>query len=305
MYRLQEQIGKGGYSHVYKCVDHVGVRYVAKEMPKDRNKRIRVKNEIDFLKQLLPVTRVARYVDAFENNDNFYIIQEWCKGGDIKSYVGLHQSYGENTIASIIRGTLRGLHHVHRQGIIHMDIKAGNVLFADTNQDAEIKLVDFGAALVGGCGLDLIEFPSKRLICTPWFVAPEVLGCKASYRSDLWSVGVLTYLLLCGNLPFNDIENPVKPDMHKIFRSIFQDEPSFTRSIWKDISPEAKYFITKCLEKDIEHRWKSAEEALEHEWLRSTDCTDRFSGQPLVGCMPFQYEDFSGMVARSMPLNAL
>lgn len=301
MYTLQEKIGAGGYSNVYKCVDHVGVRYVAKVLPMKGNKRYRVQKEVDILKRLLDTTRVARIIDACEDQENYYIIQEWCKGGDIKSYVGLYDVYGENTVASIVRGALRGLHHIHARGVIHRDIKAGNVLFADRTEDSEIKLVDFGAAVVTHQGKNaLIECDEKELVCTPWFVAPEVLGHKACYGSDIWSVGVLAYLLLSGRLPFNDKENPFDPRITSVFRSIFMDEPRFTGSAWKHISDDAKDFIKICLEKDHEKRWQKAEEALGHKWLRSSDCQDRFTGDPLLKCKPFEYEDLTGMAARSL-----
>lgn len=298
-YILQEKLGSGGYSTVYKCTDNVGVRYACKVLPMSKNKRNRVQSEIKILKTLANTTRVAKIVDACEDAESFYIIQEWCKGGDIKQYIGNGNKdrYAENTVASIVRGTLRCLYHVHANGIIHRDVKGSNILFADKTEDAEIKLVDFGAALINsGNQNSIVE--SSDIVGTPWFMSPEALGHMYSYKSDIWSVGVLAYQLLCGNMPFNDRENLSNPSMAALFRSIFTDSVSFTGDSWKDISDEAKNFITKCLNKDPNWR-PSAEQALNHQWLTQSDCSDRFRGQSLE-CMPFHYDDMTFMETKSI-----
>jgi calcium-dependent protein kinase len=298
-YILQEKLGSGGYSSVYRCTDHVGVRYACKVLPIKENKRSRVQQEIEILTLLRDTTKVIKLVEACEDIQSFYIIQEWCKGGDIKDYLGTKDMYGENTVASIVRGTLRGLYHIHKKGIIHMDIKGPNILFADKTDDAEIKLVDFGAAIINNTGKDTIE--TNGIVGTPWFISPEALGHTVSYKSDIWSVGVLAYQLLSGRMPFNDFKNPHKPSAPAIFRSIFMDEPSFEKQIWKGISDEAKSFIKMCLCKDFKKR-PSAEKALQHIWLTQTDCSDRFKGEQLV-CTPFRYEDYTLMKAKSILFN--
>jgi calcium-dependent protein kinase len=290
MYRLQDKIGKGGYANVYKCVDHVGVRYVAKELPKSRNTRLRVRREVDVLKKLQYVTRVARYVDAFENDDNYYVIQEWCKGGDITMFLeSRNDKLSENTVASIVRGTLRSLHHIHSNGVIHRDVKMSNIMFADKTDDAELKILDFGAAVLGGSN-DIMDCYEHGITGTPWFLSPEALCHKICFASDIWSVGIMTYFLLSGSVPFNDWDNTQSPVMYKVFRSIFEDELKFNRPIWKEISEDAKEFISKCLQKDWSKRYLYAETALQSTWLQSSDCTDRFLGKPLEHCVPFLYD---------------
>lgn len=288
MYRLQEVIGTGGYSKVYKCVDPVGVRYVAKALPKHINQRLRVQREIEILQKLHKVTRVARYVDAFEDDGNFYIIQEWCKGGDLKTYLGDHRNYGENTVASILRGTLRGLYHIHQYGIVHRDIKTSNIMFSDLGEDSEIKLIDFGAAVVTDG--NVYDTYNVGIVGTPWFLSPEALCNKVCYASDLWSVGIMAYHMLSGKLPFNDWEHMDKPTMYGVFKSIFNDDVHFKEDVWKEVSDDAKEFIMHCLQKEWKDRPKSAKDALECSWLKRTDCADRFSGTPLEGCIPFDYE---------------
>lgn len=279
-YVLHEQIGSGGYSSVYKCSDKLGVRYACKVLSMDKNKRHRVQKEIDILEKLVKSTRVARIIDACEDASSFYIIEELCKGGGIKQYLGNYEKYSENTVASIVRGVLRGLYHIHDKGIIHRDIKNHNVLFADTTSDSEIKLVDFGAAIYNPT-TDAIYY--DEMIGTPWYMAPETMNHLFAHKSDIWSVGVLTYYLLCGDLPFEDEYRLNRP--FAVFKSILTKEPDFTDKIWNDISIEAIDFIKQCLHKEYADR-PCAEKALSHKWLTNTDCSDRFKGSSLI-CRPF------------------
>jgi len=292
-YCLQDKLGSGGYSSVYRCVDNIGIRYACKILRKEQNKRERVRREVEMLYSLRHSTRVARFIDAREDADNYYIIQEWCKGGMLREYVRKHDTYAENTVASIVRGVLRGLHHIHESGIIHRDIKGPNVMFADETPDAEIRIIDFGAAMYyDSSATDLV--PSEDLVGTPWFMAPEALGHKFSPKSDIWSLGVLTYQLLSGKMPFNDVENPYRPSIIRLFKSIYTDPPMMEGSDWENISAEAKEFIQCCLKKQHEAR-PTAEQALKHVWLTSTDCVDRFTGKALLSS-PFDHELINSMI---------
>lgn len=293
-YTLHEKLGDGGYGSVYMGRDPIGIRYAIKVLPRNKNKRDRVQNEVEVMKALVQSTRVPRFIEACEDDESFYIIQEWCKGGALKQYFSSKDLYGENTVASIIRGVLRGLCHIHDRNIIHRDIKGSNIMLADPSDDAEVRLIDFGAAI--WCKSETIE--CGDMIGTPWFMSPEGLGHTFTFKSDVWSVGVLTYQLLSGKMPFNDIHNPTNPSLNIIFRMIFTHDPTYDSSVWTDISQDAKDFISKCLNKDYTQR-PSSIEALNHPWLTKTDCNDRFTGTPLV-CSPFNFDDGTIMHARTM-----
>lgn len=297
-YTLLEKLGDGGYGSVYKCRDQIGVRYACKVIPKNTYKRERVQQELEALEKLQRSTRVTRLIDAQEDDQSFYIIQEWCKGGALRDYVkSAPQLYGENTVASIVRGTLRGLCHVHRAELVHRDIKGGNILFADVTPDADIKLADFGASIECDTGPNQVV-ESQNLVGTPWFVSPEGLSHKFGYKSDIWSLGVLTYQLLCGKMPFNDKEEPHSPKLSAIYRSIFTDDPNMKGRVWDSISPDAKDFVRRCLKKEL-HERPMAEDALSHPWLTKSDCADRFTGTALeLVCTPFEFESF--MHARTL-----
>ena len=291
-YFLQDKLGSGGYSSVYRCVDNLGIRYACKILTKDQNKRERVRQEVEMLCGLRHSTRVARFIDAREDENNYYIIQEWCKGGMLREYVRKHDVYGENTVASIVRGILRGLYHIHDIGIVHRDIKGPNVMFADETADAEIRIIDFGAAMYME-RKDETTF-SNDLVGTPWFMAPEALGHKFGPKSDIWSLGVLTYQLLSGKMPFNDMENPYRPSILRVFKSIYMDTPTMESIDWESISEDAKDFVKWCLQKNYGDR-PFAEEALQHRWLTSSDCSNRFTGQPLL-CSAFDHEVINSVI---------
>lgn len=288
-YSLLEQVGSGGYGSVHKCVDNVGARYACKVIQKSKSKRFRVQKEIEHLKfASMITTKVPKFVEACEDVDSFYIIQEMCRGGLVKDYVESHGLFSENTVSSILRGVLRTLHHLHSQGIIHGDIKPGNILLADKSEDAEVKVADFGTSQLVGNDADVVELDA--IVGTPWFMAPEMLNNTMCTRSDVWSVGVLTYQMLSGKMPFNDLQNPLQPNMAAVWYSILYDDPASKVGKLKGlVSDDALSFMHFCLEKDMSKR-PSARECLSHPWLTRTDCVDRFKGTPLV-VTPFIYAD--------------
>ena len=290
-YTLHGKLGAGGYGSVFLGRDRLGIRYAVKVLPKSRNPRERVQNEVELMRSLSHSTRVPRLIEACEDAEAYYVVQEWCRGGTLRRYCtagGHGDLYGENTVASIVRGVLRGLCHVHAAGVVHRDIKGANVAFADAGDDAEVRLIDFGAAVRCPLGAALVE--SEELVGTPWFVSPEGLGHAFTFKSDVWSVGVLCYQLLSGRMPFDDRQDPARPALRAVFRSIFNDEPRMEGGVvWDQVSDDAKDFVRRCLRKSHADR-PTAEEALDHPWLRRTDCADRFTGTPLV-VSPFDPED--------------
>jgi len=167
---------------------------------------------------------------------------------------------------------LRGLHQVHSMGVIHRDVKSANVLFADTQDDAEVKLIDFGTSVMYDDEDSLVEV--KELIGTPWFMSPEHLAHKCCTRSDVWSMGVMVFHQLYGRLPFNDRMNPYQPDFAKLCKSILEEEPRYESSHLQ-VDGDAVDFLKLCLAKAWQER-PSALVLLDHPWLTKTDCSDRF-----------------------------
>ena len=145
--------------------------------------------------------------------------------------------------------------YCHSKNIVHRDLKPENVMLEKEKSFDNIKLIDFGTAQVFD--------PSKKLneqIGTPYYIAPEVLNKKYSKECDVWSCGVITYILLSGIPPFNGVTDS------EIMAAIRKGKFNFNSAVWKKVSDDAKDFITQLLILDTEKR-PSAEQALQHPWL--------------------------------------
>lgn len=292
-YTLHNLLGEGGYSKVYKCTDTIGIRYACKMLPKNKNRRYRIQQEILNMKRLQFSPKLVDLVDCGEDDEFYYIIQELCRGGSVTEYIRKYE-YGENLIASIVRGTARGLCHMHEKGIIHRDIKSSNIFFGDLSEDADIKIGDLGLSIE----VDQTRVEVNELVGTPLFMSPENLRQTYEFKSDIWSMGVMAFNLLSGRMPFTDKEHPNNPRVTQVWKSVLFDKPDLNCGKWVNISDNAKDFITMCLQKETSAR-PTAIECLSHPWLTSTDINDRFKGQPLQ-CQPFHYDELSIMRAQTL-----
>ena len=254
-YVLCNKIGEGGYSSVYRCKDQVGISYACKKILKSKVRKERVIREIEIMKSLAYCPTAIKLIEAGEDNDNYYIIQELCKRGSLSDY----KKHEENEVKIIIRGVLRALHHIHKDGVLHCDIKPGNIFIFE---DMEIKLGDFGSAM----RLDTQDPNNTYLSGTPHFMAPETLNNVCNAKSDIWSLGVMLYYFISGRLPFNDKNNKNNPELLSVCKSIFMDEPLFVNDLWLNVSKSCTDFITQCLIKDHTKR-PSILECLHHPWL--------------------------------------
>ena len=217
-----------------------------------------VQTEIEILK-ICQHPNIIHLYEVFENEEFFYIIMEYCAGGDLFSYLEKrHFHIREDRACQIIHKILTALYYIHSYGIIHRDIKPENILMTSLDNNADIKILDFGLSKILGPGEYCIE-PYGTLS----YVAPEVLLEKSYNKQvDLWSLGITTYLIVGGSLPFDHIKND-----KEIARQTINDPPPFKGNVWKRVSEEAIDFIKKLLVKDPEKRM-NIKEALEHEWIK-------------------------------------
>jgi serine/threonine protein kinase len=183
---------------------------------------------------------------------------EYCSGGDLFSYLE-QRNYmlKEKDACIIIYKLCKAIYYIHSYGIVHRDIKPENILMTSNEDNADIRLLDFGLGKILGPG-EFCHEPFGTLS----YVAPEVL-CEQPYNKavDLWSVGVTTYLLLCGFLPFDDPD-----DDTEIARKTINEPVRFKGIIWKGISKHAINFIQRLLDKNPETRMNITE-TLEHSWF--------------------------------------
>lgn len=174
--------------------------------------------------------------DIFEDEDCVYLVMESCTGGDLMEYIINFDHMTESQACRIMEKVFSALNHLHTIGICHRDIKPENLLLTSKSEDAEIKLIDFGLASKFGNNQEM-----HSIVGTPYYVAPEVLMSDYGKECDIWSAGVLLYVLLSGRPPFNG--NTYESVVRKIMKGDF----NFKDPIWQNVGGEAKNLIMRML----------------------------------------------------------
>ena len=264
-YEVKQKIGKGKFGLV-KCGINketkmpVAIKIMAKKNM-DKSDLELAKVEIDILK-IGKHPNIIKLYDIYENENYIYIIMEYCSGGDLLSYFEYHEyELPESKVCEIIHKLSMAIYYLHSYGIVHRDLKPENILMTDISDTADIRLLDFGLSKIVGN-----EEKCTEPYGTLSFVAPEVLQGKPYDKSvDLWSIGIITFLLLCGYLPFDD-----KHSEREIARQTIQDPVPYEKKIWDKYSPEAKAFVDGLLQKKPEKRY-TIKEVLEHPWIKKMD----------------------------------
>jgi len=260
-YEFGDVLGEGGYACVYRAV-HKRTKevYAIKDIDTsvlENNSRSALKDEIAALKMLRGGPYIIRLYDTFDAPNNTYMVMEECKGGDLLDRVTEKEFYTEREARKTCNILFQAMDYIHKKKIAHRDIKPENVLMVEKEDDTSIKIADFGFAK------RVIKPNSLRTLCgTAQYVAPEVLDLHSpgyDQQADMWSVGVVTYILLGGYAPF---DGPV----HELANVICRGEYEFHDKYWGDISEAAKTMIRNLLQVDPDKRY-SAELALQCPWM--------------------------------------
>ena len=262
LYEIKGNLGKGKFGLV-KLGEHkesgrqVAIKIINKEVIEGMELE-RIKSEIDILK-IAKHPNIIKLYDVFENEKYIYIIMEYCAGGDLFNYIEKRDfKIKESRAAEIVHKLCTAVYFLHQYGIIHRDLKPENILMTDITDDADIRLVDFGLGKMIGPG-EKCDEPFGTFS----YVAPEVLQEKPyDFKVDLFAIGIITYLLVAGFLPFDD-ENSEK----EIARQTVYEPTPFPSFVWKNISLEAKMFVDNLLDKNPDKRM-NIQEVLQHKWLQ-------------------------------------
>ncbi len=265
IYKIGEKVGNGKFGLIKlginkKTNQKVAIKIMSKKDMTTQDLEL-VRTEIEILK-ICQHPNIIQLYEVFENLDYFYIIMEYCPGGDLFSYLEDRNFHLPEPVAcKFMHKMCAAIYYIHSYGIAHRDLKPENVLMTSKDENADLRILDFGLSKIIG--------PDEK--CTePYgtlsYVAPEVLLDKPYGKEvDLWSLGVITYLMLGAALPFDD-----KNDEEEIARKTCLEDPPYKGNLWKKISKEAKDFISRLLEKKPEKRM-NIKEALEHEWFHKFD----------------------------------
>jgi serine/threonine protein kinase len=209
-----------------------------------------LKNEIDILKKL-DHPHIVRAIETFFHRNQIFIVMELCSGGDLYS----RDPYTEEEAARIASATLSAIAYMHSKNVVHRDLKYENILFVNDSPKSEIKLIDFGLSKVYGDNTQLTDG-----VGTIYTMAPEVLKGNYSQKADVWSIGVITYMLLSSQMPFYGRKR------RHIVEQILNCQFDFRGRRWKRISDQAKAFVEELLVLDPEER-DNAQTALSCTWL--------------------------------------
>ncbi|KAJ0229764.1 CDPK-related kinase 8 [Hirschfeldia incana] len=265
---LGDEIGRGHFGYTcsakFKRGELKGQVVAVKIIPKSKMTSAiaieDVRREVKILQALSGHKNLVQFYDAFEDNANVYIAMELCEGGELLDRIlARGGKYSEEDAKPVIIQILNVVAFCHLQGVVHRDLKPENFLYTSKEENSQLKAIDFGLS-------DFVK-PDERLndiVGSAYYVAPEVLHRSYTTEADVWSIGVIAYILLCGSRPF------WARTESGIFRAVLKADPSFDEAPWPFLSSEAKDFVKRLLFKDPRRRM-SASQALMHPWIRGYD----------------------------------
>ena len=243
IYEVKNKLGSGKFGLVKLGIDKKTGQNVAikimKKSTMDSSDLELVRTEIEILK-ICQHPNIIRLYNVFENVEYMYIIMEYCSGGDLFSYLEERNfRVSEKRAATIIHKMATAVYYMHSFGVAHRDLKPENVLMTSNDDDSDIRILDFGLSKILGPYEKCDEPYGTLTYCAPEIIVDE----PYSKAVDLWSLGIMTYLMVSGKLPFNS------EDENEIARKVVYDEPDYVRNpVWKNISPECIDFIKRFIE---------------------------------------------------------
>mmetsp|Transcript_12780 Transcript_12780/g.51024 ORF Transcript_12780/g.51024 Transcript_12780/m.51024 type:complete len:418 (-) Transcript_12780:62-1315(-) len=260
-YTVGDELGRGAFS-VVKLVTskRSGRQYAVKVIDKKDvgQDMARLRTEIEILTRVKH-PNIINLKEIMEDDHTLFIITELVTGGELFDKIVELGAYTEADAALLVGRMVRAIDYLHGMGIVHRDLKPENLLLKNPDDISEVKLADFGLSKIVTPGANAAMM--QTACGTPGYVAPEVLTADGYDKEvDLWSIGVITYILLCGFPPFYNEHLPM------LFEQIMKADYDYPADYWEDISDTAKNFIDRLLVVDPARRM-TTKQALEHPWL--------------------------------------
>ena len=260
IYELEYQLGEGGFGQVF-LVRHkkMNLLRAMKIIPiNSRNEKQKTDKEIELLKQL-DHPNIVKLFEYFSDDEKYYLITEYCRGGDLFDLIKKKKKFSELSAAYIMYQVFHALIYCHNtHNLIHRDIKPENIVVYRQNMNGEdlydVKLIDFGISKIFNKLENNNERKVKGSLC---YISPEVLKFKYDEKCDIWSCGVILYILVIGTYPFNG------KDKNEIISNIVRGNYSFPKGFIENSSPEIRDLIVQCLQVNPSNRI-SAKKALNH-----------------------------------------
>ncbi|RMZ52986.1 hypothetical protein APUTEX25_001105 [Auxenochlorella protothecoides] len=260
-YEVGHVLGKGTYGTV-RLVRKRGsgepwaCKTISKNQLVTRHDIEDVRREVELLNLLTPHDNIAGVDRVYEDSNSVHIIIDYCEGGELFDRITAKGTFSEQEAASVFLQMVEVVRHCHSMGVVHRDIKPENFLLTDGSEAGELKACDFGLSTYFKTGEVM-----RDLVGSAYYVAPEVLHRHYGRECDLWSLGVVLYILLCGLPPFWGSTEA------EIFKSVLEEELDFQTAPWPAVSEGAKALVKGLLDRDPGARLGLADLARDP-WLR-------------------------------------
>lgn len=261
-YILGRELGRGEFGITYLCTDRENKEALACKSISKRKLRTAVdvddvRREVAIMSTLPDHPNVVKLRAAYEDNENVHLVMELCEGGELFDRIVARGHYSERAAAAVARTIAEVVRMCHANGVMHRDLKPENFLFANKKENSPLKAIDFG--------LSIFFKPGERfseIVGSPYYMAPEVLKRNYGPEIDIWSAGVILYILLCGVPPF------WAESEQGVAQAILRGQIDFKRDPWPNISESAKSLVKQMLEPDPKLRL-TAKQVIEHPWLQN------------------------------------
>lgn len=264
LYFIKNDLGQGSYGKVFQVKNKItGETRACKQLAiKHIQNYEKFMLEINILSKM-DHPNIIKLYEVFEDKRYVYLVMEECTGGELfdKIIDRLQNDsiFTEKEAAKIFKQMMMAIAYCHKEGICHRDLKPENLLLLNKKDDTNIKIIDFGLSniFIDKKGVE-IKMTSK--VGTAYYVSPEVLSGNYDKSCDIWSAGVILYILLCGDPPFNGAND------NEIYKKIKTKKFGYTNPLWSNVSNDAKELINMMLsEPDVR---PTAEDVLQNSWVK-------------------------------------
>ncbi|GLI64986.1 hypothetical protein VaNZ11_008411 [Volvox africanus] len=298
-------LGKGTFGTTYSATnkrtgEKVAIKVISKKKLVSAEEIADVQREVQIMHHLAGHHNVVCLKGVYEDKSNVCLAMEVCSGGELFDAIVKKGHYTEKDAATLIRTIVGVVAHCHNMGVIHRDLKPENFLLSDKTPGAALKATDFGLSSFFQEGQVFTD-----IVGSAYYVAPEVLKRSYGKEADIWSCGVILYILLCGYPPFHG------DNEKKIFEAVVGKTVDFTSEPWPNISDAAKDCVRRMLVRDPKRR-ATAQQILQHDWMRENGCA---ADQPIQLEVLSRIKQFSAMnrlkkealklIAKSLPLDEI
>ncbi|KAK4350489.1 hypothetical protein RND71_029802 [Anisodus tanguticus] len=284
-YILGRELGRGEFGVTYLCTDRetreaLACKSISKKKLRTAVDIEDVRREVAIMSSLPDHPNIVKLRATYEDNEAVHLVMELCEGGELFDRIVARGHYSERAAAGVARTVAEVVRMCHANGVMHRDLKPENFLFANKKEHSALKAIDFG--------LSVFFKPGERfseIVGSPYYMAPEVLKRNYGPEVDIWSAGVILYILLCGVPPFwAETEQGVA-------LAILRGVIDFKREPWPQVSEKAKSLVRQMLEPDPKKRL-TAQQVLDHPWIQNAK---KASNVPLGDIVRTRLKQFSIM----------